>query len=79
MSTTKQTHKTKENKIMKKGTLIALYIILALTLLGEGISIVQHFTKGLPIDWAGFGVVCAALTCAFACVETKSKKNVEEK
>lgn len=59
---------------MKKTTIV-LIVVLVLAIVCEVISIVQSFTKGIPVDWFGFAAVMAALACAFAAIASKNKKD----
>ena len=79
MVTTKQgaTPQTKANErqvsVMNK-TRIFLYALLVIGLIFEAISIVQSFTKSIPMDWSSAGVFFAVLTVALSSTETKEKK-----
>ncbi len=59
--------------IMKK-TKMVLIAILVFTLIGLGISIVQSFTKGIPVEWMPAGMIFAVLACAFEDLEKKEEK-----
>ena len=79
MVTTKQgaTPQTKANErqvsFMNK-TRVFLYVLLVVGLIFEAISIVQSFTKNIPMDWSSAGVFFAVLTVALSCTEKKEKK-----
>ena len=55
-------------------TRIFLYVLLVIGLIFETISIVQSFTKNIPMDWASAGVFFAVLTVALDSAERKEKK-----
>ena len=61
-------------------TRIFLYVLLVIGLIFEAISIVQSFTKNIPMDWSSAGMIFAVLTVALSCTEKKEKKqeNVAE-
>jgi len=78
MSTTKQgqTSKPKMERqvfIMNK-TKVILYALLVIGLVFEVISIVQSFTKNIPMDWSSAGVFFAVLTVALSSAEKKEKE-----
>ena len=62
---------------MKK-TKVFLYVLLVIGLICMGISVVQSFTKGLPVDWGSAGCFFAALTVALSSAETKAKTQKEK-
>ena len=51
-----------------------LYALLVIGLIFEAVSIVQSFTKNIPMDWASAGVFFAVLTVALDGAEKKEKK-----
>ena len=55
-------------------TKVFLYALLVIGLIFETISIVQSFTKNIPMDWASAGVFFAVLTVALDGAEKKEKK-----
>ena len=55
-------------------TRIFLYALLVIGLIFEAISIVQSFTKNIPMDWASAGMFFAVLTVALSSTENKEKK-----
>ena len=55
-------------------TKIFLYALLVIGLVFEAISIVQSFTKNIPMDWSSAGVFFAVLTVALSSNEKKGKK-----
>lgn len=55
-------------------TKVFLYALLVIGLIFEVISIVQSFTKNIPMDWASAGVFFAVLTVALDGAEKKEKK-----
>ena len=55
-------------------TKIFLYALLVIGLIFEAISIVQSFTKNIPMDWASAGIFFAVLTVALDGAEKKEKK-----
>ena len=55
-------------------TRIFLYVLLVIGLIFEAISIVQSFTKNIPMDWASAGVFFAVLTVALDSTERRDKK-----
>ena len=79
MVTTKQgaTPQTKANErqvyVMNK-TRVFLYVLLVVGLIFEAISIVQSFTKNIPMDWSSAGVFFAVLTVALDSTERREKK-----
>lgn len=58
---------------MKKTTIV-LIVILVIAIICEVISLVQSFTKGIPVDWFAFTAVFASLACAFSAIASKNKK-----
>ena len=82
MVTTKQgaTPQTKANErqvsFMNK-TRIFLYVLLVVGLIFEAISIVQSFTKNIPMDWSSAGVFFAVLTVALDSTERREKKQTK--
>ena len=58
-------------------TKIFLYALLVIGLVFEAISIVQSFTKNIPMDWASAGVFFAVLTVALDSTERREKKQVK--
>ena len=82
MVTTKQgaTPQTKANErqvsVMNK-TRIFLYVLLVIGLIFEAISIVQSFTKNIPMDWSSAGIFFAVLTVALDSTERREKKQVK--
>ena len=54
--------------------MLFLYVLLVIGLILEAISIVQSFTKNIPMDWASAGVFFAVLTVALDGAEKKEKK-----
>ncbi len=55
-------------------TKVFLYALLVIGLIFEAVSIVQSFTKNIPMDWASAGVFFAVLTVALDGAEKKEKK-----
>lgn len=58
-------------------TKVFLYALLVIGLIFEVISIVQSFTKNIPMDWASAGVFFAVLTVALDSTERREKKQVK--
>ena len=58
-------------------TKIFLYALLVIGLIFEAVSIVQSFTKNIPMDWASAGVFFAVLTVALDSTERREKKQVK--
>ena len=58
-------------------TKVFLYALLVIGLIFEVISIVQSFTKNIPMDWASAGVFFAVLTVALDGAEKKEKKQAK--
>ncbi|MBQ2099725.1 MAG: hypothetical protein II477_01485 [Lachnospiraceae bacterium] len=58
-------------------TKVFLYALLVIGLIFEAISIVQSFTKNIPMDWASAGVFFAVLTVALDSTERREKKQVK--
>ena len=58
-------------------TKVFLYALLVIGLIFEAISIVQSFTKNIPMDWASAGVFFAVLTGALDSTERREKKQVK--
>jgi len=59
--------------IMNK-TKVILYALLVIGLVFEVISIIQSFTKNIPMDWSSAGVFFAVLTVALSSAEKKEKE-----
>ena len=55
-------------------TKVFLYTLLVIGLIFEAISIVQSFTKNIPMDWSSAGIFFAVLTVALDSTERKEKK-----
>jgi len=55
-------------------TRVFLYALLVIGLVFEAISIVQSFSKNIPMDWASAGTFFAVLTVALSSTEKKEKK-----
>ena len=55
-------------------TKVFLYALLVIGLIFEAISIVQSFTKNIPMDWSSAGIFFAVLTVALDSTERKEKK-----
>ena len=55
-------------------TKVFLYALLVIGLIFEATSIVQSFTKNIPMDWSSAGVFFAVLTVAISSAEKEEKK-----
>ncbi len=54
-------------------TTICLYIILVIAIICSVISIIQSFTKNIPVDWSAMTLVYCFLAISFSTIEEKKK------